>query len=206
MRITTCRATREERLRRMPGDLLVPDPVVSLTHAIDVAAPPERVWPWLAQMGAGRAGWYSWDRVDNGGRRSADVLVPELRRLAAGDLLPATPGARDAFFVVRAEPPRDLVLRWPAKAGSAGSRGSWEFRLEDEPGGSRLVVRARLSRLALAPANTEAEHASPVARLEAALLRLPPRLVRVAAVFGHRIMQARQLRGIKRRVERGRPG
>lgn len=201
MSITTCRATREERRRPMPGDLLVPDAILSFTHAIDLAAPPDRVWPWLAQMGAGRAGWYSWDRLDNGGRRSASVLVPELQRVGAGDLMPATPGARDVFLVVRAEPPRDLILRWPAEVGS---RGSWEFQLDPVPGGTRLVARARLGALALEAARGDAVEpgAPPVARLEAALLRLPPALLRAAATFGHRVMQARQLRGIKRRVER----
>ena len=59
----------------------------------DIAAPPERVWPWRVQMGAGRAGWYSYDRIDNGGRPSADRIVPELQRLAVGDVMPAVPGA-----------------------------------------------------------------------------------------------------------------
>ena len=185
----------------MPGDLLVPAPIVSLTHAVDLAAPPERVWPWLAQMGAGRAGWYSWDRIDNGGRRSASALVPELQEISAGALLPAVPGARDAFFAVRVAPPLDLVLHWPSERGS---RASWEFLLAPAPGGSRLVVRGRLGPLALEAARTGlVEDAAPAARLEAALLRLPLALLRPIAAIGHHIMQARQLRQILRRVERG---
>jgi proline iminopeptidase len=45
--------------------------------AVTIEAPPEQVWPWLAQMGYDRAGWYSWDRLDNGGRPSADRIHPE---------------------------------------------------------------------------------------------------------------------------------
>ena len=32
-----------------------------VTNAITIEAPPGRVWPWLAQLGAGRGGWYSFD-------------------------------------------------------------------------------------------------------------------------------------------------
>jgi hypothetical protein len=201
MAIATCRATREERLRPMPGDGLVAAPILSLTHAIDLAVDPERAWPWLVQMGAGRAGWYSWDGIDNGGRRSADRLVPELQHVAVGDLLPAVPGARDAFVVARVDAPRDLVLEWPGENG--GSRGTWEFVLSPVPGGSRLVVRGRLGAGALQPARSQrAERTAAVARLEAALLRLPIPLMRPLGAIGHRLMQVRQLRGIKRRADR----
>ena len=47
----------------------VPGSRLRMTRAISIEAPPEAVWPWLAQMGRG-AGWYSYDRVDNGGRRT----------------------------------------------------------------------------------------------------------------------------------------
>ena len=62
-----------------PGDELVPDPTGGATMATFLAAPPEEVWPWLVQMGGGRAGWYSWDWVDNGGEPSADHIVPSGR-------------------------------------------------------------------------------------------------------------------------------
>jgi hypothetical protein len=64
------RATAAERVRPLPGDDLIRDRIGSLTHAVSIARPPRDVWPWLAQMGAGRAGWYSYDRLDNGGRQS----------------------------------------------------------------------------------------------------------------------------------------
>jgi hypothetical protein len=191
MQITTCRPTREERVRPMRCDLLVPDEILSRTHGIDLAVPPDRAWPWLAQMGAGRGGWYSWDRLDNGGHRSADRVVPQLQR---GDLLPAVPGALDAFIVEYVEPPRDLVLRWPA--GGDGSRASWEILLVPALGGSRLVVRARLGALALQTERSEAgQHASFVVRLHGALLRLPVTILRPIGALGHRVMQARRVTG-----------
>jgi hypothetical protein len=69
----TCIATTLEKRRPLPVDTLVPEPIFASTHAITIDAPPERVWPWIAQMGACRAGWYSWDRIDNGGTRRASV-------------------------------------------------------------------------------------------------------------------------------------
>ena len=58
-------STDEEVHSELPGDEVVPDPTFAATRAITVNAPPERVWPWIAQMGFGRAGWYSYDLLDN---------------------------------------------------------------------------------------------------------------------------------------------
>jgi hypothetical protein len=72
--VVAFRASRAERRRALPGDSLVPDPMFTTTQAVTIGAPPERVWPWLAQMGAGRGGWYSWDRIDNGSHPSANSI------------------------------------------------------------------------------------------------------------------------------------
>src|SRR4029079_10194778 len=100
-------------------------------------------WPWLAQMGAGsRAGWYSYDCLDNGWRRSARRIVPELQRISVGTVFPALPGATDGFVVVQFEPPQFLVLGWPAPNGSF--LVTWAFALEEEaPDRTRLIARAR---------------------------------------------------------------
>lgn len=57
-------STAFERARRIPGDDLVADPVLVTNHGITIDAPPEHVWPWLVQMGWGRAGWYTARWVD----------------------------------------------------------------------------------------------------------------------------------------------
>ena len=57
---------------------------VRMTRAITVNARPAEVWPWLAQLGRG-AGWYSYDRLDNGGRRSAEHVVTWIPEPALGD-------------------------------------------------------------------------------------------------------------------------
>ena len=203
-----CRASSRERRRPMPGDAIVPDPMLAATQAITIDAPPRRVWPWLAQLGAGRAGWYSYDRIDNGGRPSAETILPECQHVAPGDVLPATPGATDAFVVAVAEAPRDLVLTVPTVAGPVMT---WEFLLEPLDGArTRLVVRVRVSArwrelASRAPAGGAAG-TTLVERVYRGLGRLPVPLLTAAAGFGHRVMESRQLRGIKRRAEAdGRP-
>jgi hypothetical protein len=201
MALATCFATAAERHRSLPADEMVPDPLFTSTHAITISAPPERVWPWIAQMGAGRGGWYSWDAIDNGGAPSAIRVLPELQTVVPGDVMPAVPGATDAFVVVAIDPPRDLVLTVPD--GHGGHAVAWEHVLEPIDGGrTRLVVRGRASShwLDLARAKAPAgHHRIFIERAYAVLARLPRPLLIAFAGIGHRIMEARHLRGIQRR-------
>ena len=104
MWLRSVRATHLEKMRRLPGDELIPEPIGTLTHAITIRRPASEIWPWLAQMGAGsRAGWYSYDLIDNGRRQSALRIVPELQHIAVGTLFPALPGAADGFHVLQIE-------------------------------------------------------------------------------------------------------
>ncbi len=82
MEFTTCFASQEERQREMPGDSIIQRPMAIITHAITIKALPERVWPWLAQMGAGRGGWYSYDFIDNGGHPSAISILLQFQKVA----------------------------------------------------------------------------------------------------------------------------
>jgi hypothetical protein len=135
-------STGDEAIRRLPGDELIAEPLGSLTHGITIRAAPREVWPWLAQMGAGRGGWYSYDRLDNGGHPSTRRIVPEFQRLTPGMILPAAPGAGDAFMVVSVIPDQCLVLGGKAPNGSW--LVSWAFVLhESSDGTTRLVVRVR---------------------------------------------------------------
>jgi len=76
-------ATDEEVVRTMPGDDIVKHPTFNATRAVTINARPEAIWPWLVQMGMARAGWYSYDWIDNLGRPSAERLIPELQHLEA---------------------------------------------------------------------------------------------------------------------------
>jgi hypothetical protein len=125
---------------RIDGDDIIPDPRAQFTHTIAIAAPPRDVWPWLVQMGCQRAGWYSWDALDNAGVRSADRIIPELQRIAAGDVLPYRPTGSEGFEVLRVEPQRALVLG----STTPDFHGTWAFVLEAlGDHATRLVTRYR---------------------------------------------------------------
>jgi hypothetical protein len=212
-----CRASESERRRPLPGDDFVPHPAWSCLHAITIDAPPDQVWPWLVQMGAGRAGWYAYDRIDNGGTPSARRIIPELQQVAVGDLMPALPGLRDCFIVLRVIPVRALVLGMPLGAADATSdkqtaapaqRVSWALVLEPLASGrTRLLARGRVSAGWLSDHQNRPVSAgspAPIERVYQLMARVPLRFVFPVAGFGHYLMQARQLRGIKQRVEHGR--
>ncbi|UCC38559.1 MAG: hypothetical protein JSV96_12080 [Candidatus Aminicenantes bacterium] len=186
----------------MPGDSIIPRPMAAITHAIKIKAPPERVWPWLAQMGAGRGGWYSYDFIDNGGNPSAISILLQYQKVACGDVFPAIPGATDAFIAAVVEQPWNLVLTVPKKDG--GNLVSWDFLLKPlDQGYTRLIVRARISPHWLERTENDASPDSLVLieRIYGVLAKIPRPLLLSVAGFGHRIMEARMLRGIKRRAE-----
>ena len=105
-------STPDQASRRLPGDEIVPEPVAIETRGITIDAPPATVWPWLVQMGYGRAGWYSYDQLDQRGA-SADEIVPAWQELAVGDILPTHPGG--GFEVA--------ILEAPARPGRAQRYG-----------------------------------------------------------------------------------
>ncbi|MVU76901.1 hypothetical protein GPX89_06540 [Nocardia sp. ET3-3] len=98
--------------------------------AVTIEAPPREVWPWLVQMGYDRAGWYSWDHLDNGGRHSADWIHPEWQLLEVSDWLTvwSPHGPADAWEVVALEPERFLGLY-----GGSDLRGRPFLRVEARP-------------------------------------------------------------------------
>ena len=131
-------STRTKRPDRLPGDELVPTPTAIDTRGITIDAPPEAVWPWLVQMGYGRAGWYSYDRLDMRGK-SVDTIVPKHQALAVGDLMPMSPEA--GFEVKVLEPGRALVLYADTALIERPDRRARLVDQTDVPAGSGRVRR-----------------------------------------------------------------
>jgi hypothetical protein len=119
----------------MPGDELIPD-AGSATRAITVGAHPEQIWPWLVQLGYGRAGWYSYDWIDNDLKPSADRIISEYQDLSVGDKILMMPGM--GFVVDAINEPTSIVS--VLQDGST----SWCLALyRQETGETRLVSRWR---------------------------------------------------------------
>ena len=101
-------ATDQEVAMRLPGDDLVSGDRYLETRAITIDGRLKEVWPWLVQMGYGRAGWYSIDVIDNGGVPSAIEILPQYQGLEVGDRLPIAPNA--GFPVLAMEPVRSMIV------------------------------------------------------------------------------------------------
>jgi hypothetical protein len=131
-------ATRDEIGRPMPGDELDPKPMFLATRAITINATPEEIWPWLMQMGYGRAGFYGYDIIENigskRGMRSADRIIPELQHFKVGDDLPLSAAGGLVFYAI--EPNRYLIWTGPDGWGAF----TWALYPLDE-NHTRLVSR-----------------------------------------------------------------
>lgn len=140
-------ATPEERRRPLPGDDLIPRPDLRATRAVTVRAAGEHVWPWIAQLGQGKGGFYSYDFLENLAGcdiHSASAIVPEWQHPGVGDAVRLHP--QSALEVAAIEPGRWLVLRGGVPMGAAPPPFdfTWAFVVEEEPGGTtRLLVRER---------------------------------------------------------------
>jgi hypothetical protein len=133
----------------LPGDEFVPDPKWSYTLGIDVDAPPDAVWPWIAQIGQRRGGFYTYQTLENlvGCKiTNTTVILPEYQQPEVGGeiyLHPTAPPLRIEIV----EPPHTLVLFGsPADVAAQKSWGisTWQFVIvPDAAGGSRLLTRGR---------------------------------------------------------------
>ena len=130
-------ASARERARPLPGDDFLNGSRgrrVVMTRAISIAAPAERVWPWIAQIGRG-AGWYSIDLLDNGRRPSARHVVswiPEPRR-----------GDATAIGYLRYLRPGTDLAWWAGDVRFAGARARLVayYAVAPEGNGARVVSR-----------------------------------------------------------------
>lgn len=132
-------ASAEEVARAMPGDDLVDRPTFNATRAVTVDAGPEHIWPWLLQIGINRAGWYSYDWLDNLGRPSATSILPDLQELEIGDLIPMSPNGEHGLRVWSFMPEQWMV--WVDDQGNT----SWLWMLHSvDEESTRLITRVRM--------------------------------------------------------------
>ena len=148
-------ATAEETQKELPGDALWPNAAAVETRAITIAAPVQRVWPWVSQIGQDRGGFYSYRWLEN----LIGCEMPDADRVLglpdpkAGEKLWMYPrrkagGAGYAIYAA-VEPSRSMVLLMhgfdgPDSAGSIPPRGTWSFILEPHGNrATRLLIRGR---------------------------------------------------------------
>lgn len=132
-------ATNEEIRRAMPGDDIVGDPSFNATRAVTIRASAECIFPWIVQMGVKRAGWYSYDLLDNLARPSAEVILPEHQNVQIGTLIPMSPDGKQGMYVKNFKA-NEWMLWWDNKGDS-----SWVWGIYSEgEARSRLVTRVRV--------------------------------------------------------------
>jgi hypothetical protein len=176
-RLATCGATSAEASGELPGDELCPNSDLITTRAIAISAPSDCVWPWLVQIGSGRAGGYSYDWIGNLfglDMHSAEVILPQFQDISQGDELPF--GRHGVMRVEIVQPERTLALGF--------LDGNWvcTLALLRDAASTRLVSRNRI----MLP------RSSPASRLLGALIIVP----------GSLVLERKMLLGIKARAER----
>lgn len=132
-------ATDEEVKSIMPGDEIVPRPTFNATRGVTVTAKPAEIWPWLLQLGSKRAGFYSYDWIDNAGISSAECILPEFQQIAVDDFIPMTPDGKQGMWVKDFKT-NEYVL-WRDKQGD--STWLWQLSPLDEEH-TRLITRLRV--------------------------------------------------------------
>jgi len=140
-------ATDDEIKRSMLGDDIVGKPSFNATRAVTINAPAENIYPWIVQMGVKRAGWYSYDLLDNLGRKSAESILAEHQDIQVGDLIPLSPDGKQGMRVKDFR--KNEWMLWWDKIGDCS--WVWEIYSEGEAH-SRLVTRVRVKYRWFSPA------------------------------------------------------
>ena len=132
-------ASDEEVYRSMPGDDIVSKPSFDATRAVTINASPENIYPWIVQIGLNRAGWYSYDWLDNLARKSAEKILPAFQKIEIGDLIPMSPDGKQGVWV-KAFRENESMLWWD-KVGDT----TWVWGIySDGEKCCRLVTRVRM--------------------------------------------------------------
>ncbi len=177
-------ATDDEAAAALPGDDLLAGADLTATRAVTVDRPPDDVWPWIAQLGQGRGGLYSYDALENlvgCDMHSADRVIAEWQDVAVGGRLRLHPEV--ALDVVVVDPGKALVVRGGVPMGDTPPPYdfTWAFVVRaSSDGTTRLLVRERYL----------------YTRWWSGLLVEPVEIVSF-------VMSQKMLRGIRERAEQG---
>lgn len=146
-------ATDDERLFPLASDAIVPAASISETRVIAIHAPVDHVWPWLAQLGQDRGGFYSFDLLENivgCEMPTEDVLRPERQQWKIGDRLwmyPPNKAGGAGFATLRIYEPGRVLGFGTRRVGTSLNEpedGSWSFELVPTGADSTLLfVRGR---------------------------------------------------------------
>jgi len=132
-------ASETEILNNLPGDDIVKDPSFDATRSVTIQAPAAAIYPWIPQMGVTRAGWYSYDLLDNLGRHSAETILQQFQNPAPGTVIPMSPDGKYGLFVK--EYAAGQWMLWWDKIGNT----SWVWQINPQiDGSSRLITRVRV--------------------------------------------------------------
>ena len=136
-------ATDDEINRYMIGDENLQNPTFSATRAVTIKAQPEDIWPWIVQMGYRKAGFYSYDKLDNDGIPSSNKIIPEYQNLKVGDHVPMS-------TVLHAEVtemnPYESMLWVFQESGGPFSYATWAWELIRIDGQhTRMLTRLRVN-------------------------------------------------------------
>jgi hypothetical protein len=82
-----------------PGDSIVKNPDFNAIRGITINAKPSDIWKWIIQIGSQRAGWYSIDWIDNAGKKSSEIIIPEFQNISVGQFIPFTPDQKNGMWV-----------------------------------------------------------------------------------------------------------
>ncbi len=133
-------STNEEIACPMPGDEVLELPTFNATRAVTIEATPEEIWPWIIQIGYRRAGFYSYDVLDNDGIPSAERILPEYQNLKVNELIPLTETAN--VRVTELDSQKFMVLVFEVEGTWSNATWVWGLYPEDASH-TRLVTRLR---------------------------------------------------------------
>ncbi len=131
--------------RSLPGDGILPDCKYGITYHRNIEAPVSIVWRYLMQLGCERAGWYSIDALDNGGKKSIDHLVEGWESRRVGDQIAAVPSLDYFFDVLEVEKEKHFIIGGGTTKLGSPFKMTWSFVLEPiGEDATHLVNRARM--------------------------------------------------------------